>query len=397
VLLAEMILLLNSLRAGPGGTDRVIEQLGLERVAELALEEVLFRADLTELPHGNGDTFLIRIDFEHPGHEPVSALLRISPKEVARVTEETPRPVLSVTQDLTEVLVALYGCPGETVAGSRNVRWPGLWRDMSAFQPGVFPERRVLSAAERILSALDGGERENLSRIAVRHRSDKWGAHRYAPHYERHLSRFRDRQITFVEIGVGGYHDPDLGGESLRMWKRFFPRALIHGVDITDKSPHHEPRITTWVADQSDPDSLTALAEKLGPFDVIVDDGSHVNDHVVTSFEALFPHLRDGGVYVVEDLQTAYWPAFGGSPDADDNTSISFLKGLVDGLNHEEFPFGARPGARATDALISGVHFYHNLAFVERGGNREGSPLARALEGAGLPAGAPNRKRFGKS
>src|SRR5699024_8755758 len=46
---------------------------------------------------------------------------------------------LSVTQDLTEVLVALYGCPGETVAGSRNVRWPGLWRDMSAFQPGVFP------------------------------------------------------------------------------------------------------------------------------------------------------------------------------------------------------------------------------------------------------------------
>src|SRR5699024_12687992 len=137
-------------------------------------------------------------------------------------------------------------------AGCVMVRWPGWLRDMSAVHPGVLPERRVLSAAERILSALDGGERENLSRIAVRHRSDKWGAHRYAPHYERHLSRFRDRQITFVEIGVGGYHDPDLGGESLRMWKRFFPRALIHGVDITDKGAHHEPRSTTEVRDGPD-------------------------------------------------------------------------------------------------------------------------------------------------
>ncbi|MET8681013.1 SDR family NAD(P)-dependent oxidoreductase [Streptomyces sp. NPDC004647] len=120
----------------------------------------------------------------------------------------------------------------------------------------------------------------------------------------------------------------------------------------------------------------------------VIDDGSHVSSHVISSFKALFPHVRPDGLYVVEDLHGSYWPAlFGGSEDdlSDPEYTVGFLKTLVDGVNHEEFlDPGARP-SQPTDSLIRGMHFYHNLAIIEKGANKEGSPIAELLRQVSRP------------
>jgi hypothetical protein len=213
--------------------------------------------------------------------------------------------------------------------------------------------------------------RRDLTRLAKACGTDKWGVHRYTPHYQHHFSRFRSRAFNLLEIGVGGHDAPDIGGASLRMWKAFFPRAHIHAIDIFDKSALEEPRISIYRGSAADPVFLRSLVERIGRIDVVVDDGSHVNEHVRVAFGAIFPLLPEGAIYAIEDLQTSYWPAFGGSEDpADPDTSMAMLKRLVDGLNWEEYHERA---PQPLDPAIVSVHFYHNLAFVHKGTNREGT------------------------
>ena len=213
--------------------------------------------------------------------------------------------------------------------------------------------------------------RQNLTFLARLFQTDKWGVHRYTPHYQRHFKPFRNRRINLLEIGVGGWEDPRRGGKSLRMWKAFFPRGRVFAIDVFDKAPLQEYRITIFRGSQNDPEFLTWVADRIGRIDLIVDDGSHINEHVLTAFQTLFPRLAAGGIYAIEDLQTSYWPEFGGSNDPDaTKTSMAMLKRLVDGVNWEEFrnrepaPF---------DRHIKGLHFYHNLAFVHKGCNEEGT------------------------
>lgn len=217
---------------------------------------------------------------------------------------------------------------------------------------------------------------EDLIGLARRHRTDKWGSHWYAQHYDRHFAPLRDRPLKLLEIGVGGYDDPEAGGESLRMWRDYFPNARIFGLDVVDKTAHDEARIRTVVGSQDDPEVLDRLHRESGGFDIVVDDGSHVSAHVIAAFRHLFPLLNDGGIYAIEDLQTSYWPVYGGSSDPENrgDTSMEFLKGLADGLNHAEYD---RPGyvPDAFDRTVVAVHFYHNLCFVQKGTNDEGSNL----------------------
>ena len=72
----------------------------------------------------------------------------------------------------------------------------------------------------------------NLGNLAQIYGSDKWGSHWYTQHYQRHFGHLRRSRITLLEIGVGGYGDPHAGGASLRMWRKFFRRGRIYGIDI---------------------------------------------------------------------------------------------------------------------------------------------------------------------
>ncbi|HEX6871572.1 MAG TPA: class I SAM-dependent methyltransferase [Micromonosporaceae bacterium] len=214
----------------------------------------------------------------------------------------------------------------------------------------------------------------DLTELCLRHGSDKWGFHWYTQHYERHFTPLRHRHVRVLEIGVGGHADPCSGGASLQMWKRFFPRGVIYGIDVFDKSPLDQWRVRTFQGHQADPRFLESVLAQTGELDIVIDDGSHINRDVLASFKHLFPKLRHGGLYVIEDLQTSYWPGYGGSshdlcrPD----TTVGFLKTLVDGLNYEEF---LRPDRRPsyTDRHIVAMHLYHNLVVIEKGENAEGT------------------------
>ncbi|MGY6285845.1 class I SAM-dependent methyltransferase [Methylorubrum extorquens] len=224
-----------------------------------------------------------------------------------------------------------------------------------------------------------------LTNLARRHDCDKGTAHSYTRHYHKYFAPYRDRPINFLEIGIGGYGDPHAGGSSLKVWRDYFPLANIAALDFFDKSPHAADRITIFQGDQSDPGILHRMNEQCGPFDIILDDGSHENTHVIRSFEVLFPLLRPGGLYVIEDIQTAYWPGLGGAApsDNDTSTSVGFFKSLVDGLNYKEIP---RKGYVPTyyDENILSMTFAHNLIFIEKDSNQEESNLLRDFD---FPAG----------
>lgn len=210
----------------------------------------------------------------------------------------------------------------------------------------------------------------SLADLATKHGTDKWGVHRYAPHYERHLQSLRRESFDLFEIGIGGV---ERAGASLRMWEEFFPRAQVVGLDIDDRTSVAAGRVHAYRGDQTDPVILDRIFADFGDIRVVVDDGSHRPEHILKTFALLFPRLPDGGVYVIEDVQTSYWPAWGGSADLDaDGTTMALAKRLLDGLNWEEWcPPGYEPGYN--DLWVRGVHAYHNLLFIEKGSNREGT------------------------
>ncbi len=246
------------------------------------------------------------------------------------------------------------------------------------FLKSKLTDHQVRTLRRFTINGLARGCKFNLPRLAELYGCSKGIEHRYLEHYEEHLSPWRKRKITVIEIGIGGNEDPRAGGNSLRMWKAFFPKGAIYGVDIADKSAHDEPRIRTFRGDQSDEKFLRRVIAETGTPDIIIDDGSHINCHVLKTFQVLFPLLAADGMYAVEDTQTAYWPRCGGSSTDLQNapTSMVMLKGLIDGLNYEEF---IRPGYVPSyyDKHIVGMHFYHNLVFIRKGLNNEGSNLIK--------------------
>jgi hypothetical protein len=141
---------------------------------------------------------------------------------------------------------------------------------------------------------------ETLDAIGLRHGTDKASnGQDVLFFYERFLEPMRGRAIRLLEIGV-------LNGSSLRMWSDYFPDGTIIGVD-RDRGAlaHVGSRISIELADQSSKPDLDRIAS-LGPFDIILDDGSHVWKHQILSLQTLFPSLRLGGFYIVEDLVTSY-------------------------------------------------------------------------------------------
>ena len=216
---------------------------------------------------------------------------------------------------------------------------------------------------------------DDLSRLAEHVGGEKWAKRRFARHYQIHFAPRRFEPLTLLEIGIGGYDDPARGGRSLRLWKAYFPNARIFGLDVFEKREHEEARVRTFVGSQEDESVLRRVHREAGRLDIVIDDGSHINAHVISSFRILFPLLSQNGLYVIEDTQTAYWPEYGGAPAAAGvATSMNFLKQLADGLNHREFPDRKRD--HTPDYLeqnIVALHFYHNIAFIQKGLNDEPS------------------------
>lgn len=221
---------------------------------------------------------------------------------------------------------------------------------------------------------------ESLLELGNKYECDKYFSHNYLPHYEFHFGKLRDEKLNVLEIGVGGYTYPQTGGNSLKMWRDYFPGSNIFGIDIEDKSWLNGERLKTFQGSQTDEEFLQKVCDEIGRIDIIIDDGSHLNGDVIESFKFLFPRINSPGIYVVEDTFTSYWSRafgteWGGSNDRHSvATTMGFFKSLTDGLNHVEF---ADPHYAPTyfDKHIVSMHFYHNLIFIYKALNDEKSPM----------------------
>lgn len=207
----------------------------------------------------------------------------------------------------------------------------------------------------------------DLTALAKIYKTDKWGYHYYTPIYASWFQALRHQPIRLLEIGVGGYDKPRHGGDSLRMWKRYFYKGRIIGLDIYDKSALQERRLKFYQGDQTNTTLLETISDTEGPFNIIIDDGSHVQSHIITSFETLFPRMAPGGIYVIEDTQTAYWPKFEGSTESmmEIPSAINYFAKRIHGLNRKEW-LKDEPTPDIPDQAIASVAFYHNLIIVVR-------------------------------
>ncbi|MEV6116058.1 hypothetical protein AB0L59_27060 [Streptomyces sp. NPDC052109] len=346
----------------------VVEELGAERVCALLADEVSFRADIPVMDLFDSPLAL-QFDITHGDLRVGHVVEAVHGEPVRLYPGVSDRAAMVIEYDLLDLVDDLFGPAGGRRAGRR--RLVPAFEKAASPRPDLTMPNVTRSAGQAAAAVLAGIDRPaDLGALATRYYSDKWGSlHWFTPHYEHHFADLRDKPVRVLEIGVGGYTTTTFGGGSLRMWRRFFTRGLVYGLDLFDKTVADQPRVKTLIGSQADPGRLEAIATRYGPFDVIIDDGSHVNAHVLISFRTLLPHLRPGGRYVIEDLWTAYSPSYGGvaGPSAGPGTSVGLLKELLDGLHHENH--GKPDGI---GAQVVGVHVYHNLAVVEKGRNEEG-------------------------
>jgi len=339
-----------------------VADIGPDVVAEAMLAEVACR---TALLDGPAEKIVIQCDLGFDDDRLGYLLVLGAGSAYIEKGWDREAPA-TVRQDLVDMLRELFGPPG---------RWD-VTREISTKH---YFDAVAAAGLRHMVGALS--QRANLSDLAVLFGTDKWGEHWHTPHYERYFEPYRELPVKVLEIGVGGDHVPDAGGASLRMWKHYFRRGLIYGLDIYEKTGIAESRLHVLEGDQGDQQFLDSMAREIGPFDIVIDDGSHLSHHIINSFNALFRHVRPGGIYVVEDLQTSYWPGLVWGCDADESAqyrTMEMMKGLLDGLHHQEQIRADDREQLITDSTVTGVHVHHNIAFIEKG-------LNSAPGGLGVP------------
>lgn len=152
----------------------------------------------------------------------------------------------------------------------------------------------------------------NLTDLADRYGSDKGSTkHRYTELYHMLFQPYRNRAITFLEMGllIGG---PEHGASadratrdlpSIRMWLDYFHKARVIGLDISDFSWFAHDRFRFVRCDMDARENIAAAARGMPPLDIVIDDASHASHHQQNAFLELFPRLRAGGLYIIEDLR----------------------------------------------------------------------------------------------
>jgi len=150
-----------------------------------------------------------------------------------------------------------------------------------------------------------------------RARCDKGTRHTYIEVYEKLFRPYRDTATDVIEIGV-------FKGGSIDLWTSYFTRATVHGVDVKPcvYAPEQPDRVRLYISDSADGDRLHSALEPGLMYDVIIDDGCHKLNTQKRTFTNLYPLLKPGGVYVIEDVT-------GGTPTIQKLTSHCELAGAT--------------------------------------------------------------------
>ena len=142
-------------------------------------------------------------------------------------------------------------------------------------------------------------ETNRFKEIGLKYECDKVLRHKYHELYPNIFDKFKNEDINLFEIGV-------CEGKSLKVWKEFYPNCNVFGLDIQREIFNEDVKI--FKGDQSNINDLINVVNQIPKCDIIIDDGSHVPEHQLKTFYYLFENLlKDGGTYVIEDVECSYW------------------------------------------------------------------------------------------
>jgi predicted O-methyltransferase YrrM len=210
-------------------------------------------------------------------------------------------------------------------------------------------------------------EPTDLCRLAERHDTDK--GTQYTQVYDRWLSRVREQRMRMLEIGL-------YNGGSLRMWRDYLPNTVLHGIDIDARTLAYQdevPDSQVRLVDQGSAAALEAFVAELGGnYDFILDDGGHTMVQQIVSFEVLWPTVRPGGIYAIEDLGTSYYVEYGGGALRDPSTALDHAKDLADAVNRDHAMHPPGSVRTAVDPIslakmrrdVASVHFHPGIALI---------------------------------
>jgi len=198
-----------------------------------------------------------------------------------------------------------------------------------------------------------------LAKIFFEHRGRiLWKWVHYLEIYDRHFAQYRNTSVKMLEIGV-------FKGGSLDMWREYFGRsATVFGIDIDPKCIDYatEPN-QVRIGSQDDPEFLKNVVLEMGIPDIVLDDGSHLGRHQRKSFEILFPLLKPGALYVIEDLHSSYWGGQFEGGYGEKGTIIQYIKQMIDDMHawyHDS------PVITPAKTDVGAIHLYDSIVFVEK-------------------------------
>lgn len=190
---------------------------------------------------------------------------------------------------------------------------------------------------------------------------DKWRS--YLDVYDSIFPQYKDKPINILEIGVAN-------GGSLEVWAEYFPNAEhIVGCDINPecgKLEYSDSRISVVVGDSNTIETMEKIIDIVGrPFDIIIDDGSHINADVIKTFALYHRYMMPKGMYIVEDLHTSYWDVCNGGLHSP-LTAMAFFKRLVDLPNYEHWRINRTRKAylRYFERFYETQFFEYNLSTI---------------------------------
>jgi hypothetical protein len=186
----------------------------------------------------------------------------------------------------------------------------------------------------------------------------KWD--HYFEIYERFFSRYRGKEVSLMEIGVSQ-------GGSIQMWRKYFGKGLrIYCVDINEECRAFESETERmFIGSQEDPGFLRRIREELPPMDIVIDDGGHTMRQQILTFQHLFPLVKEGGIFLVEDTHTSYWRTFGGGLGRR-SSFIEYCKSLVDSLHSDHMIKGKGPADDELTRSIGSISFFDSVVVFEK-------------------------------
>ena len=216
------------------------------------------------------------------------------------------------------------------------------------------PYNQYKQEIDKVVDIIIKSNKTTLYELGVKTNTDKILYHRYDRIYDKFLSSFKEKNIKLFEIGCGSEH------ASFKMWKEYFLNGMIYSMDINEEI--ETDRGIVYKGDQTKIEDLEKMVQIIGECDIIIDDGSHIPQHQIDTFNYLFDNmLKNGGVYIIEDIECSYWNPKSSlyGYEVGNLNIVDYFQSLPHKINAEFSQF-------KNNKLISSVTFFKNCIILNK-------------------------------